>query len=285
MEIGDSLIDEVLAAENAADDPEPDPPPDGEPITDVEITAAHHLPETLPDDEVGGDTGDAAGPAAAGGLDLVRISELAGVPLLFLGQQHSPQVDRRFLSVLEATVRQTQARVPASYGQLREIHDLGLFTPPPESDKFHTTGRACDWQTLVFEHVTISPGNHEHAAASRAVRRRYWAFAAVCRSNSCFVLHGLFNPDHENHIHQDNGISQGFNTMESTVKLCQAILNDIFDQTPKLATDGDFGQKTQDAMTAAFQRLRINGTVHDARAWTRFLRMSARLGFRTAPPG
>jgi hypothetical protein len=154
-----------------------------------------------------------------------------------------------------------------------------------ESDLLHTKGRACDWEKLVFEHVTISPGSGDHAAASRSVRRRYWAFAALCRSNSCFVLHGLYNSAHENHIHHDNGISRGFNTMESTVKLCQAILNDIFDQSPKLSTDGDFGDKTQRAMTAALQKLQIEGTVHDAPAWTRFLRKSARLGFHMAPPG
>jgi hypothetical protein len=59
-----------------------------------------------------------------------------------------------------------------------------------------------------------------------------------------------------------SGDTPHYKPPESTVKLCQANLNNVFDQTPKLATDGDFGQKTQDAMTAAFQRLRINGTVH-----------------------
>jgi hypothetical protein len=284
MEVDDSLLGEVLAAEAAededGDDSEPEPPPEEEPLTDQEVTAEHRVPDYPPEDEFGDDPG-AGGPEGLGDLDLVRISALAEVPVLYQGQPHRPFVARAFLPTLEKTVRQTQARVPASYGKLQGIQELGLFVA--ESDKLHTKGRACDWEKLMFEHVTISPGNGDHASSSRAVRRRYWAFAAICRSNSCYVLHGLYNTAHGNHIHQDNGISQGFNTMESTVKLCQAILNDIFDQTPKLATDGDFGDNTQNALTAALDRLEIAGTVQDARAWTRFLRKSARLGFHMAP--
>jgi hypothetical protein len=283
MDSYDALLDDMLAAERAADDDEPGEPPSEEAVTEREVTEAHRIPEKPPPGDLGEDTGDAAAaPEGVGGLDLVRVAVLAGVPLLYQGQPHRPAVSRTFLPALEATVRQTQSRVPASYGRLLQIQDLGLFTP--ESDLHHTTGRACDWEKLIFEHVTISPGAHDHASASRAVRRRYWAFAAICRSNSAYVLHGLYDSKHVNHIHQDNGISQGFNTMESTVKLCQAILNEIFDTSPRLDTDGDFGGRTRDAMTAAFQRLQIDGTVQDQQAWKRFLRMSGRLGFHLAPP-
>jgi hypothetical protein len=288
VEVDESLLDEVLAAEAEDDEPEPTSPPAEEQVTETEVTAAHRLPDVPPEDELGEAADEAsAAPDAAGGLDLVRITALVGVPLFYQGnmsapEPHRPFVARAFLPTLEATVRQIQARAPASFGTLLRIQELGMFVG--ESDLLHTKGRACDWEKLIFEHVTISPGDGDHAAASRSKRRRYWAVAALCRSNSCFVLHGLYNTAHENHIHQDNGISQRFNTMESTVKLCQAILNEIFDQTPKLSTDGDFGEKTRDAMTAAFSKLQIAGTVQDPRAWTRFLRKSARLGFHMSPP-
>ena len=38
------------------------------------------------------------------------------------------------------------------------------------------------------------------------------------------------------------------------------------------------------SMTAAMQRLHIEGDVNDAQAWTRFLRMTGRLGFKLAEP-
>jgi hypothetical protein len=287
VDVAASVLDDVIAEELEAPEDEPIAPETDEHVTDLELTAEHHVLETPPENELGEgedepDAGDAAG---AGALDLVQIRKLAGVPLFYpipTPQPHKPSVDRGFLPILEATVRQTQARVPASYGKLLRIQELGIFVPT--SDRLHTKGRACDWERLIFEHVTIAPGDGDHASESRAVRRRYWAFAAICRSNSCFMLHGLYNADHENHIHQDNGISQGFNTMESTVKLCQALLNFIHGQSPHLATDGHFGTSTQNALTATMQRLHIEGTVQDAQAWTRFLRMTGRLGFKLAEP-
>ena len=281
----DSVLDEVLAAEAAASEDPAVEPDDEVQLTDLEVTAEHQVLEEVPENELGDDVDDSVPEGV--GLDLVRVAALANVPLFYQGgaavaKPHKPSVDRAFLPILEATVRQTQARAPASFGKLVRIQDLGLFTP--ESDKLHTKGRACDWEKLVFEHVTIAPGNGDHAAASHAVRQRYWAFAAICRSNSCYVLHGLYNSDHANHIHQDNGISPAFNTMESTVKLLQAILNEIFGQSPKLGTDGGFAEKTKNATTAAMHRLQIDGTVHDTPSWIKFLRMSGRLGFQMSQP-
>ena len=223
-----------------------------------------------PDEE----SGDAAGPAS------VRISEIGGVPLFFeRGASGRPErrsfpVARSFVPVLETTVKQVRQRVPASFGRLEQISTAGLLVVKPG---LHGVGRACDWDRLVFANATIAPRDRDHAASSLKKRRRYWAFAAICRSNSSFVLHGLFNRDHEDHIHQDDASGVGFSTASSSVKLCQALLNDVYGES--LATDGAFGQKTSAAFGRATERLGLPNDIHDVRVWRRFLRRSARLGF------
>ena len=160
---------------------------------------------------------------------ITRISNILGVPLFYergqppaRGASTSP---RASYPILEATVKQVRERVPQSFGPLQQISTAGMFVSKPGK---HGEGRACDWDRLVFANAKISPLDRDHASASLAKRRRYWAFAAICRSNSCFVLHGRYNAPHEDHVHADNSTGIGFNAAESTVKLCQALLNDIF---------------------------------------------------------
>jgi hypothetical protein len=155
------------------------------------------------------------------------------------------------------------------------ISSAGLKVDKPG---MHGLGRACDWDRLVFENVSISPLERDHASSSRKKRRRYWAFAAICRSNSSFVLHGLYNQDHEDHVHQDNASGVGFAGAPSSVKLCQAVLKEIFGES--LAIDGDFGSHTGEAFRRATDRLRLTGDISERAVWRRFLRRSARLGFK-----
>jgi hypothetical protein len=275
----DEHLDDVVAAEEEAEaaDEDDDRSASAEPEdpaledeADPEARRAIHEPAGL------GEPGEAPAPRGS-----VQISDILGVPLFFErtgdGQPHPfrPFVDRSFVPVVEKTVKQVRRRAPDSFGSLERISSAGLLVDKPG---MHGLGRACDWDRLVFANVRISPLEKDHAADSRKKRRRYWAFAAVCRSNSSFVLHGLFNADHEDHVHQDNASGVGFGTASSSVKLCQALLNEIFGEN--LATDGDFGQNTLGAFRRATERLGLPDDINDVRVWRRFLRRSARLGFR-----
>ena len=64
----------------------------------------------------------------------------------------------------------------------------------------------------------------------------------------------------------------------SSVKLCQAVLNDIWGETPRLAIDGDYGQKTDAAFRRATERLGVTGQISTATVWTRFLEAVRGLG-------
>ena len=83
-------------------------------------------------------------------------------------------------------------------GALQQISSAGMLVSKAGR---HGEGRACDWDRLTFANAEISPIERDHASPSIAKRRHYWAFAAICRSNSSFVLHGLYNAEHADHIH------------------------------------------------------------------------------------
>jgi hypothetical protein len=217
--------------------------------------------------------------ASAAATTFERISQLDGVPLMFArGVPARPQsfsVEPAFRRVLTRTVKTVRARAPESFGALESITCAGILVVKPG---FHGLGRAFDHDAWTFANVDIRPIDRHHASSSRAKRQRYWALAALMRSRSAFVLHGHFNADHEDHIHQDNGGPRPFTTgSEATVKLVQAVCNHIHGQS--LVIDGAFGPKSQAAATAAMLRVNLAGDIFDPAEFKRFLLRSGRLGF------
>jgi hypothetical protein len=209
-----------------------------------------------------------------------RIGAIDGVPLFYERLATGPKpitltVARSYLPILERTVKDVKARAPAAFGPLKRISSAGTFVDKPG---MHGLARAIDWDRWTFGELEIAPIRRHHASPSRAVRRRYWGLAAICRANSSFVLHGRYDTAHEDHIHQDNGSNVRFAEMESTVKLCQAILDDIFGDD--LPIDGGFTAGTQSALQRAMERVQLDGNFQDVTTWKRFLRRSGRLGFR-----
>lgn len=213
--------------------------------------------------------------------NLVSVAQLDGVPLFYArGVPPRPQsflVEPNFRDILVRTVQTVRARAPESFGGLVRITSAGAFVQKPG---LHGQGRAFDHDAWTFERVDIRPIGRDHAAPSRARRQRYWALVALMRSHSAFVLHGLYNKAHEDHAHQDNGSSVPFSAgSEATVKLAQAICNDIFGQTPRLAVDGVFGPRSRAAVRQAMIKVELAGDVFDATQWRLFLLRSGRLGF------
>ena len=276
------VIDDVLAAESDADGLVDDRLVAGQDeLGEIdERSACSEIDGSHVDAAAEGDSGmAAAGPVAAGAF--VSMSRLDGVPLFFArGVPPRPQtfsVEPHFRDVLTETVRTVRFRAPASFGDLRRITSAGVLVAKPG---FHGKGRAFDHDAWAFEHVNIRPIDHDHNAPSLARRQRYWALAALIRSHSAFVLHGEYNADHRDHIHQDNGGARPFTTAsEATVKLVQAICNHIFDHSPKLTIDGDFGSSSRTAASGAMHKVDLAGDIFDFGQWTRFLLRSGRLGF------
>lgn len=276
----ETRIDEVLRAEEAAEDEGFDEDEDVEPedpeleaSADPDVGHADDDPHGVePEAEIDEDRRDS--------LDLVEVGDILGVRLMYervaIPRRARFRVARSFVPVIEAIVRQVQERVPNSYGELQRISSAGMYVDKPGR---HGEGRACDWDRLVFENVEIAPIARDHRSPSRATRRRYWAFAAICRSNCCFLLHGEYDAAHADHCHADNSTGVGFNRSQSTVKLLQAVLNEIHGTSPRLQVDGDFGPRTSAAFDVALDRLGLSGDIGELDVWRRFLRRSARVGF------
>jgi hypothetical protein len=187
-------------------------------------------------------------------------------------------VDGDFMTRLERTVAVVQTRAPEQFGELQSITSAGMLVKKPNS--LHASGRACDWDTFAFAHLQISPFFGDHTSPSQDVRRRYWALAALCRSTSAYVLHAEFNAAHTDHIHQDNGAMLAFDPSSgTTVKLVQALCNEVFDHAPALRIDGVFGQDTQHALADALRVVGLDGTVAQLATWRKFLRRAGCLGF------
>jgi len=270
----EDVLDEVLAAEEEAERDEDEP---------VEAPAGIPEEEADPDARRGLDYPDEAllEPPEGAKAPFAEVTEVLGVPLFYErtanpGPRRFP-VAPGFVPILRRSVKQIRERAPAAFGELERISSAGMFVDKPG---MHGRGLACDWDRVVFGTVDIAPIERHHASSSLATRRRYWALGAILRSNACFVLHGRYDAPHADHFHQDHSIGAGFNRQRSTVTLTQAVLNDIWNASPKLAIDGDFGDKTAGALAKVLQRIGLPNNVDDVKVWQRFLRRSGRLGFR-----
>ena len=280
MEIDPRVLEDEMRAEQEVEsaDVEDDAAVDGMGAAEAEVDegdACGLIPENAvpPEDVVVPEAGN-----------VVRVASLGGAGLLFGRSGGAPRptsfpVDADFRALLESTVTLVTRRAPRQFGKLESLTSAGVLVVKPG---MHKLGRACDWDAWTFSEVAISPIRRHHADPSPAKRRRYWALAALCRSRSNFVLHAEFNAAHHDHIHQDNGGgSVAFSSgSQSTVKLVQAVCNEIFDCEPRLSVDGSFGTNTQEAVTAALETLQMSGTLTDLGTWRQFLRRSGRLGFR-----
>jgi hypothetical protein len=282
MNIDSRLLDDVIAAEEKAEIDDVDDTGGASGVEAQESTGAGT--PGLSEEEACGPVADGPPmpPVNEAVVETIRISELAGAPLFFVrggdSQQTSFPAAPAFAAKLERTAKVVAGRAPDRFGRLESIASAGIFVDRPPS--LHAKARACDWDVVTFADVRISPFHRDHEDPSAAKRARYWSLAALIRSCSAFVLHAEFNAAHEDHIHQDDGGRFAFDRNSgTTVKLVQALCNEVFGTTPALVVDGSFGQLSQDALRAAMDTVHVDGDIADAGTWRRFLRRSGRLGF------
>jgi hypothetical protein len=272
----EQVIDEVVDAEREADDVIDHLAQDGPGAETDEADACSALDE-FTDDQLVPDLDDQTRAAAR----LVTVANLDGVPL-FYARAGTPRpqsfpVETAFRDVLVATVKSVRFRAPQDFGALVSITSAGAFVNKPGA---HGQGRAFDHDAWTFENVDIRPLRRDHAAASRALRQRYWALAAIIRSRSAFVLHGEYDAPHQDHIHQDNvALTRAFTTgSRAAVTLAQAICKHIYGNA-NLVIDGIFGPVSRAAVRDAMVSVDLPGDIFDNSQWYLFLLRSGRLGF------
>jgi len=110
-------------------------------------------------------------------------------------------------------------------------------------------------------------------------RTRYWALAASLHLHFEYVLTHLYNADHHNHIHIDNGRSgSGLSSFDtdsvSQVQAVQAILTHLWDKPVPIT--GQWNRQTRNATGDVLDDTEVGGTIDDGDDhWRTFLRQSA----------
>ena len=169
-----------------------------------------------------------------------------------------------------------------------EVRSYGGWTNGGTScDSWHNAGRAFDLAGLRRGDETLVSCRYDQwqaqsgAALERSLRG-YWALAASLHRQFSYVLTYLYNPQHHNHIHLDNGRSGAGPSTLSTrstvqVQAVQAICTHLWD-TPVEIT-GRWDQATRQATRQVLDRLEIPADLDEGvDAWSGFLTASTGRG-------
>jgi hypothetical protein len=221
-------------------------------------------------------------PASA--LDSHR--SLAGLPLVY-------EVNRRRTAFRFETV--FFARLESWAGDLADV----LPAPPEElstygswtdggsaCDSWHHAGRAFDIARLTLADGSAVSCRYDQwrsldGARLDAARRRYWALAAGLHQRFAYVLTYLYNAEHANHIHVDNGRSGDADSTFSPrsavqVRAVQALCRYLWGEPVELT--GRWDAATRTAAGRVLDRLGLADTLDAAASWSGLLGASAERG-------
>jgi peptidoglycan hydrolase-like protein with peptidoglycan-binding domain len=162
-------------------------------------------------------------------------------------------------------------------GRAELITSGGTYVDKPS---FHGQGRAFDldgifWSNRTF--VTFKDGYQ------RSDRKFYFGVEAVLRKHFGTVLDYLYNADHRDHFHVDDGTGVGFRaSAKSVVYFLQAALVYVFNLSVGASgIDGVYGSDTKAAVRQALSRLGITGDISNVNTWRQFLTGVAQTAFGT----
>ncbi|MEQ4301934.1 hypothetical protein ABNF97_11185 [Plantactinospora sp. B6F1] len=146
--------------------------------------------------------------------DLVSRIELWDQPTYYLGNTFTGAYDAAFYHRVEYFLEDWYYLLPDHWRNPMRINVLGVHVD--KANSWHMYGRAIDFASIS---MLDSNGGNRFTAFECAVdtwgtkrdfnidRRRYWAAVAAINYRSADVLHYLYNAEHRNHVHMDNGRS------------------------------------------------------------------------------
>ena len=143
-------------------------------------------------------------------LDSHRI--LAGLPLVYEVNRRRTafRFDGAFFARLESWAEGLVEVLPS---RPKELWTYGSWTDGGSAcDSWHNSGRAFDVARLPLVDGSVVSCRYDQwrtlgGARLDAARRRYWSLAAGLHLRFASVLTYLYNREHANHIHVDNGRS------------------------------------------------------------------------------
>ena len=211
---------------------------------------------------------------------------LAGLPLVYeVNGRRSPfRFDGPFFARLETWAEGLAEVLPA---RPTEVRTYGSWTDGGSAcDSWHHAGRAFDLARLrLADGSEVSCRYDQWRSADGAeldqTRRRYWALAAGLHQRFAYVLTYLYDGQHANHIHVDNGRSGDGDSSFSArsrvqVQAVQALCRYLWSQPVELTGAWDRG--TRSAVGRVLADLGLDDDLTVPGSWSGFLQASAARG-------
>lgn len=241
------------------------------------------------------ETGRRQSPACVARSSLTRYEELAGLPLVYeVNRRRSAfAIDGGFAGQLEAWLSDL---LELTGWEADRLSTYGTWTDGGSAcSSWHDAGRAFDLARLRLADGREVSCRYDRWRAARGrelaeARRAYWAVAASAHKHFAYVLTYLYNAQHHNHIHLDNGRSGADPSTFSSrspaqVQAVQGILTHLWD-TPVDVT-GRYDAATREAVEGVLTGLastpeRPGTDLGDRPTWSAFLTASVRRGAEPA---
>ena len=210
--------------------------------------------------------------------EMTHFSSLAGVPVNYArepvarygtrGRPHSFNCTLQFFRKLEACFDELFGVTPLGLGDT--ITSAGAFVEKPG---FHGLGRAFDLDAIFW------PDRDFVTLRFPTDQKFYLGVEAVLRKHFGTVLNFLYNSDHHDHLHVDDGSDVGFVTSsKSRVLFVQAALTHVF--AVPVGIDGVYGPETERCVQTALVRLGLRGNISTLAVWLEFLTQITREAHR-----
>ena len=211
---------------------------------------------------------------------------LAGLPLVYEPNQRRStfRFDAGFYGRLEQWADGLGEVLPAAP---RELSTYGSWTDGGTAcDSWHHAGRAFDLARVRLVDGTEVSCRYDRwrsleGARLDEARRRYWALAAGLHVRFAYVLTYLYDGQHANHVHVDNGRSADIDSTfspRSTVQVqaVQAVCRYLWSQPLELT--GRWDAATQRATGQVLDGLGLDDSLTATGSWPGFLNAAVARG-------
>ena len=218
--------------------------------------------------------------------ELVRRQDLGELPLVYEpnAQRQGFWFDSGFATQLDAWVAELEPVVGSAPTSLRTY---GAWVDGRQTcDSWHNAGRAFDLAQVPIEggpavSCRYDQWRNETGTALEESRRGYWRVAASLHRRFAYVLTYLYNDQHANHIHVDNGRSESeLSTFAARsrvqVQAVQAICTYLWDEAVEVS--GRWDLATRAATRRVLDRIGVEDDLDaSSESWHGFLGASASL--------
>jgi hypothetical protein len=220
---------------------------------------------------------------------LPRYARLAEVPLVYeVSRRRSVfAIEAGFAGQLEAWLTDL---VALTGWRAEQLWTYGTWTNGGSAcSSWHNSGRAFDLARLrLADGTDVSCRYDLWRAASggelAGARRAYWAVAASAHKHFAYVLTYLYNAQHHNHIHLDNGrsgaeLARFSSRSPAQVQAVQGILGQLWDAPVEVS--GRWDASTADAVRTVLADLSQGDDLSDQATWSGIPRRVHPTGRRT----